>query len=102
MMMWLMLHPRATPDMLGFLPEFFSEDDPRGAVEQFDDAYQGGWHDMKGFTFDPKTMTLDYPGDPPTKALAMTMLREEFIILFQHEWLMVLQKDGSHRICRCS
>jgi hypothetical protein len=101
-MIWLALHPRFTPEMLGYLPDFFSEDDPRGAVEQFDDAYLGGWHDMDGFTFNQKAMTIDYPGDPPTKALAMTILRDEHIILFDHEWLMVLQKDGSNRITRCS
>lgn len=42
MMVWKMLHPRMTYEMLGLLPEFLTEHDPRPAREQFDKNYRHG------------------------------------------------------------
>lgn len=99
-MIWIMLHPRATPEMLGFLPGFLSEDDPRPAKEQFNERYISGWHSFPGFTFDKEKLQLNYPGDPPMVAIASTMLRNEEIILFQHAWVLILQDDGTWDVSR--
>lgn len=94
------LDPDATIDMLGYLPEFINPTDKRGAVEQFNDAYQGGWSDMPGFTFDAKDKTLHYPEDPVYRPLFMTQMHEETIIFYQYGITLVVQKDGSYRAAR--
>lgn len=100
-MIYEMLHPQATIDMLGYLPEFISPHDPRDAVSQFDDRYVGGWNDMPNFTLDTKDdLTLRYPDDPPYRPLAKTRIRGETIIFYQHGITVVLQKDGTFRAAR--
>lgn len=99
---WTFLHPAATPEMLGFLPLIFNERDPRPARDQANDRYGhgGGWDPFEGFEFDPAKIELQYPGDPPTRAIAFTILREEKIILYEHAWVQILQPDGSYEISR--
>jgi hypothetical protein len=87
---------------VGELPEWLDERDPRPAREQFDAAYQhgGGWSPFKGHTFNTETQTLDYPGDPPMRPLAAMRLRDELIVVFECDWVMIRQKDGSYEVCR--
>jgi len=98
---WTALRPGITADHLGFLPGFLNEDDPRSAKEQFNENYISGWDTFEGFEFDKKRLELSYPGDPPTKALAATMLhKKEVIILFEHAWVVIWQKDDSWEAAR--
>jgi hypothetical protein len=99
-MIWF-LAPRVDPEMLGVIPSFLSEDDPRPAREQFDAHYRigGGWRPMPGFTMLPDG-ALGYPGDPPTLALAETRLRDETIRFYEYSWVAVIQPDGSFEVCR--
>jgi hypothetical protein len=100
---WTLAHPRATHEMLGFIPSFLSENNPRGAVEQLDSAYKhgGGWHPFGGFELQRPiqwgvpTWRLKYPGDPAYLPLAYAFLREELIVLFEHAWVVVVQPDGN-------
>jgi hypothetical protein len=39
----LALHPRCTPDHVGFIPTFLDMDDPRPPSEQFQEQHVGGW-----------------------------------------------------------
>jgi hypothetical protein len=90
-------------DLVGFLPTFIDDDDPRPAVTQLDTHYGhgGGWRDMQGFTLnDGIEPTLSYAGDPPVHAVAWWKLRDERIILFDSAWVCVVQPDGSYRIAR--
>jgi len=99
-MIWIMKHPQATPEMLGFIPQMLSEHDPRPAREQFDSAYGhcGGWQAFHGFTM---TATgLRYPGDPEMPLLAETKLRDETIRFYDCAWVAIVQPDGSYEICR--
>lgn len=100
-MNWKMKHPRATPDMLGYIPSFLNEDDPRSVREQLDSAYSfaGGWQPFKGFKM-LSNGDLAYPGDPPTRLLAETKLRNETIRFYEHAWVAIVQEDGSYEICR--
>ena len=100
-MIWKMMHPRATLDMLGYLPEMISERNPKPAREQFDTNYQhgGGWTPFKGFSMLPDG-NLSYPGDPPTRLLAETQLRDETIRFYEHSWVAIIQTDGTYEICR--
>jgi hypothetical protein len=92
-----------TIDIVGYTPEFLSEDSEDDAVKQLDEHYShgGGWRDFEGFTFvDGDEPKLTYPGDPPTNAIAHWKLRDERIILFEHAWVAVVQPDGKFRVAR--
>jgi hypothetical protein len=108
---WTLVHPDMRPEHLGFLPSFLSEKDPRPAREQIASNYAhgGGWNPMKGFRYTPRPMkdprlwmlgTLKYPGDPPLVPRAMALLRKERLILYDHDFLMILQDDDSYEVSR--
>ena len=90
-----------TPDHVGPIPLWLDEADPRPAKQQLDEHYRhgGGWQPFEGFKL-LKGGHIKYPGDPPNEPLAMMQLREEIIMVYPHAWVMILQKDGSHEICR--
>lgn len=96
------MHPRATEDHLGIIPEWFNEDDPASAREQINQHYQhgGGWHPLAGFKMAPNEDLL-YPGDPPTRALWKAKLRDETIIIYEYAWVAIIQPDGSFEVARC-
>lgn len=92
-------------EVVGFIPQFLSEDDPRPAKEQIDSAYQhgGGWRSFEGFELKGGNgipYTLIYPGDPITESLSQATLRDETIVYFEHSWVAIIQKDGSYDIAR--
>lgn len=96
------LSPDRAETFLGIIPLMLSEVDPRPAKDQLHSGYLhgGGWRPFEGFTLDPETLDLNYPGDPPTKAAARITLRDETIVVYEHAWVMILQKDGSYEIAR--
>ena len=107
---WIMA-PGADPEILGLIPGFFMEDDPDDAVAQVNKRYQhgGGWRKMDGFTIENISsardyltgkVTLSYEGDPPYRQLAIAMLHDEILILFDCAWLAVVQADGSYEVAR--
>jgi len=87
-------------NVAGFLPDFFSEDDPRPAAEQLDENYQhgGGWRPMKGW--DLVGGKVVYPGDPPLEPVSEAALRGEKLTLFQYDFLLIQQGDGSFEVGR--
>ena len=101
-MIWELIHPKMTPEHLGLIPLFLSEDDPRSAREQIHVRYAhgGGWHPYHGFKFNPKTYTLKHPGDPTLRPLARAQLRTETILFYDYAWVGIMQKDGSFDIAR--
>jgi hypothetical protein len=100
-LVWQRLDPRAHPDMLGFIPMFLSDSDPRPAREQFDSNYShgGGWDKFDGFKLLPDGQ-ISYPGDPPIPPLFRTVLRNEIITVYDCAWVMIMQLDGSWEIAR--
>ena len=88
-------------DICGFIPTFLSLADPRPAREQLDSAYQhgGGWRPQTGFTMHGG-MSLHYPGDPPFRPLAMARFRDEKIVIYEHEYVAIIQPDGSFEASR--
>lgn len=100
-MMWVLLHPRATQDHLGYIPTFLNEDDPRSAKEQFNANYvYGGFSPFTGFSLDLERMILTYPEDPPMPPLAFTQLHKELIFVYEHAWVLILQPDNSWEVAR--
>lgn len=101
MLDWIMLDPKMTPEMLGFIPKFLNENDPRPAREQFNENYAhgGGWSPFEGFTMLPNG-DLEYPGDPVYSLLAEAHLRDEKIRFYDYSWVAIVQPDGSFEISR--
>ena len=102
MIRFRLLHLRATPEMLGYLPGFIDPKDPDGAVAQLDKNYQhgGGWKSFSGFEMRKEDLSIKYPGDPAYPPLAQATLRDETIVMYPHGWVAVIQKDGSFDIAR--
>lgn len=95
------IHPQATWDHVGFVPEFLSENDPRPVREQFHERYAfgGGWHPVDGFTrIHP--YTLKYPGDPPLQPLAFIQFRKETILIYPASFIAIFQEDGTFECAR--
>lgn len=88
--------PDIHPEDLGLLPSFLDENDPRPAREQFDANYT---HGTPNWSTEPARIDgfhrLCYPGDPPLEPIAMTMLRDEMILLYPHDFVVIVQPDGS-------
>jgi hypothetical protein len=83
-------------DMVGFIPSFLDEDDPRPAREQLDAHYGhgGGWRPMQGWDYNFHNRTLRYPGDPEMGPIAEMWLRKEMILVYPHAWVAIVQPDG--------
>jgi hypothetical protein len=98
-MIWIGKHPKFHPDMLGFIPMFLSEGDPRPAKEQINSKYQSGWNSFPGMKMLPNG-NLRYPGDPDYEILAETRLRDEVIRFYNYAWVAIVQPDGTFEVCR--
>ena len=105
-MMWAIKKGHSRSEV-GILPQMLVLDDPRPAREQLHERYAhgGGWMPFSGFKLqrpsdDPLTWTIKYPEDPPHEAIAYTVLSPEVIILFEHCWVAIVQRDGSYSISR--
>lgn len=96
-MIWVKAHERID---LGLLPSFFSEADPRPAREQINERYVSGWQPMPQCKLHDGSRYMTYPGDPPFKFRAATVLRDEQIILYEHDMLAIVQRDGSYEVSR--
>ena len=101
-MNWIACHPGFKPEMLGLMPSFLDDRDLRSAREQINANYAhgGGWFAIEGFHYDKLSGLLEYEGDPPYKPLAMSRLRDEVLIFYEYQLLMVLQKNGSYEVTR--
>lgn len=98
---WTYLHHAVGPDWLGYLPDFIVNDDPRPAREQFDERYIfGGWRPQPGWTRNPETGAMKYPGDPAMKPIAERRLRDELILLYASSYVAIVQPDGSFEMAR--
>jgi hypothetical protein len=92
-----------TVEALGpYLPYFLVVEDPRSAAEQFNERYKfGGWRPFGQDKFKMTTTgTLLYPGDPPSPPIAMTILRDEKIFLYQGDVVAIVQLDRSFEVAR--
>lgn len=99
MIVWTAKHPQAHLDMMGFIPSFISEEDPRPVKEQIAERYVSGWHPMPGFKMLPNG-NLQYPGDPPVALLFEAKLREEVLRFYNSAWFAIVQPDGSFEASR--
>ena len=118
-LVWAMVNG-ADPYELGFIVEFLDNNDPAPAAAQLDKTYAhgGGWRPLAGFTLvngdDMRSIVagdaaLLYPGDPPLRLRGFTILHSEgkrdvatgeLVALFDHEFMMIMQADGSYEVAR--
>lgn len=115
---WELTHPNATIDHLGMLPVWFNLSDERPALEQADSGYNQtagvGFHPQKGFTLkkdaETELFSLQYgepsdddddEADPPLEEIARAKLRDETIVLFDAEYVGIIQEDLSFVAARC-
>ena len=100
-LLWKPIHPKADFEMLGFIPTFLNLDNPLLAAQQIDRAYGhgGGWNHFPGFTLLPNN-NIKYPGDPETRLIYKTSMRDELIFFYEHSWLRIEQPDKTWQISR--
>lgn len=94
------LRPGHSPDELGLIPSFIYPDDERSVVEQIRERYIGGWDSFKGFTLNPKSLALSYPGDPALQPIAFARVRNEIVVVYESAWTIVVQPDGEFEAAR--
>lgn len=87
---------------LGYLPEFADEDDPRSLRDQLDDAYAhgGGWRPFKGFVAVGDQMSIQYPGDPVMRPVAVANFRTEIIAVYEGAWVAIWSDAETFEISR--
>ena len=97
-----MKHPDAQLGMLGFVPQFFSEEDPRPAREQINENYKhgGGWLPIHGFTMSDDGLRLNVEEGRHYPLIAETQLRGETIRFYNGSWVAIIQPDGAYEISR--
>lgn len=88
------------PNDWGLIPTFLDNHDPRPAAEQFNSRYIAGWNPFDGFKFDPVKRTLKYPSDPLLEVISEIRFRNERIMLFPSDWVVIVQPDGSWQVSR--
>lgn len=96
------LDTRYDEGILGIIPHFLVEADPRPAAEQFEDRYAhgGGWRPMDGWTVGP-VGELKYTGEQPMAPIAIATLHDvEIIRLYPNAWVTITQVDGSFEVGR--
>jgi hypothetical protein len=101
MLCWTVLHPRARPEIAGFIPAFINDTDPRPLREQINERYRhgGGWQPIPGFTLDHATLELTYPGDPTFVALYTATVRDEQFVIYDYG-ICVIRKGDEFEVAR--
>jgi hypothetical protein len=83
-------------DDWGYIPDFLNEGDPRPAREQIHEKQPGGWWPAPArMKFNPETLILTYPGDPPFQPLSAMHFRDELLLIYPGEWVVIVQPDKS-------
>lgn len=97
-MKWELKHPRVQMEMLGYIPQFLDESDPRPAKEQIEENYAhgGGWRPIKGFSANENS--IQYDDYRPRVLIAETKLRKEVIRIYEGALVGIFQPDGEFEI----
>lgn len=93
------------PELWGIIPTFLDVHDKRGAQEQIDARYMGGWNTAKEWLrLEPETNRLiavnEAEGDPPLDPRSKLYFRDEMLIVYDGEWVVVLRPDKSWDVAR--
>ena len=86
---------------LARIPEMLDLTNPALARDQFNANYQhgGGWRPRDMFTLGDDD-SLGYPGDEPLHPLAEITSRDERVLIYELNFVAVIQPDRSFEVCR--
>ena len=98
---WKELYPGGA-EWVGLLRFWLDVNDLRPVTEQLGDNYIGGW-----VPFQAKDKlrflgagVIQYPGDPPMHPAALTMIRDEAVVVYPDSWVLVVRRDGTFDMMR--
>ena len=96
-----LLEPGVTLQTLGALPDMLDAADPAPAREQLDRGYRdrGGFRALSGWYLGADDV-LHFPGDRPYRPIAETRLGSERILVFECNFVAVVQPDRSFEVAR--
>jgi hypothetical protein len=92
----------------GYLPMMLNENDPASVQDQLQITYAhgGGWHSFKGFSLaqlkehypdgEPTgrdMYALKYPEDPPMMEKSRATFRNQLLVLFEGDWLGIIENE---------
>ena len=87
------------PGDLGYLPLMLDDEDPRAAVAQLN-SWLPLWRPFGEGEWVKRGQVITYPGDPPLHPRAVAMLRDELLVFYDHDLLLIEQLDGSFEVAR--
>ena len=96
-----LLSSDVTLEDLGRIPGMLDVSNPAPARDQFNANYQhgGGWRPRDKFTLGDDD-SLGYPGDEPLHPLAEITFRDERVLIYESNFVAVIQPDRSFEVCR--
>jgi hypothetical protein len=96
-----LLSPDFWPEDLGRIPEMLDLANPAPAREQFNANYQhgGGWRPRDKFTLGEDD-SLRYPGGEPRHPLAEIKFRDERVLIYESDFVVIVQPDRSFEVSR--
>ena len=96
-----LLSSDVTLEDLGLIPGLLDVSNPAPAPDQFNANYQhgGGWRPSDNFTLGDDD-SLGYPGDEPLHPLAEITFRDERVLIYESDFVAVIQPDRSFEVCR--
>jgi hypothetical protein len=96
-----LLSPDVTLEDLGLISGMLDVSNPAPARDQFNANYQhgGGWRPSDKFTLGDDD-SLGYPGDEPLHPLAEITFRDERVLIYESDFVAVIQPDRSFEVCR--
>lgn len=101
--------------VVGILPDLLNVYDPRPVKDQLNETYDhgGGWRPIKGFTLKAVApglpvesrdvlakLTAHFPNDPPFREVSRTIMGDELLVLFECDFMAIIQRDGSFEMAR--
>lgn len=105
--MKLLVHLAGDRNAWGYIPMFLTRDHGT-AKELINDGYVGGWRPFKGFKLQIERASktampvfhLTYPGDPELRVRAVGKFGDETLVLFESDWLAIIQPNDQWEIAR--
>jgi hypothetical protein len=88
-------------DCIGYIRFLGDENDQTPLKDQFDKMYSygGGWNPIKRFKM-LEGAVLEYPGDPVLHPLATAKFRNQYVHIYKHAFVSIVEEDGSFEVAR--
>ena len=88
-------------DVLGLVPYWLDESDPRSAEEQLNAHYAhgGGWSPLEGWKLSASN-SISYPGDSVLQPWAIATFREDTICAYESAWFAIIHPDRTFSVAR--